>query len=314
MAVFSETAAGHESMLTLTADADFNGEKEVVIHDYMPRQEYVKDGLVLWLDGLDNAGQTMELKQGANSLRLRTDFANVFDTTSAITFRKNGESAWYADAEKKNTFVSGNNAAYDRARYYGEEMTAPEVKLNGTELSEEGTTTVTARFENGVAVIPVESTQTGSVPMKITVDGRTCETVLVTNDVVDLAVRDIPDSVHLTGVSETAAVSVIRAMLKEQVEAALADTFFAEDGGSVSVSGTESPYRVDLTLGDQTKTKSVAVTIEYADSTDMDILKRAMAKIMQGEFSFKTAEEVTAEALQQQITEKLDSGITASVV
>ena len=462
-AVFSETAAGHESMLTLTADADFNGEKEVVIHDYMPRQEYVKDGLVLWLDGLDNAGagvhdsqaeywmdltdqtpiainrddrtdtegmnhftdnafclnaskvylpdkvaqavngdaytvefvvdsegysgyergysplmtvdetadswsifvrtagQTMELKQGANSLRLRTDFANVFDTTSAITFRKNGESAWYADAEKKNTFVSGNNAAaqqvilggrlkdnsgnvsnayvttaswhairvynralseeelqqnaaYDRARYYGEEMTAPEVKLNGTALSEEGTTTVTARFENGVAVIPVESTQTGSVPMKITVDGRTCETVLVTNDVVDLAVRDIPDSVHLTGVSETAAVSVIRAMLKEQVEAALADTFFAEDGGSVSVSGTESPYRVDLTLGDQTKTKSVAVTIEYADSTDMDILKRAMAKIMQGEFSFETAEEVTAEALQQQITEKLDSGITASVV
>ena len=141
MAVFSETAAGHESMLTLTADADFNGEKEVVIHDYMLRQEYVKDGLVLWLDGLDNAGagvhdsqaeywmdltdqtpiainrddrtagQTMELKQGANSLRLRTDFANVFDTTSAITFRKNGESAWYADAEKKNTFVSGNNAA-----------------------------------------------------------------------------------------------------------------------------------------------------------------------------------------------------------
>lgn len=461
-AVFSESAAGHESALTLTAENDFNGEKEVVLSDYMPKQEYVQDGLVMWLDGIDNAGtgvhdskseywmdltdntpiavnredktdaegtntftdnafclnaskvclpdkaaqavngdaytvefvvdsdgysgyergysplmtvdetadswsifvrtagQTMELKQGANSLRLRTDFVNVFDTTSAIAFRKNGESAWYANAEKKNTFVSGNNAAaqkvilggrlrdnngnvsnayvtnasyhavriydralseeelqqnaaYDQVRYYGGEITAPDVTINGTALSGEGTTTVTARFENGVAVIPVESGQTGTVSMKVTVEDRTCGAALVTNDVVDLAVSDVPDSVHLTGVSETAAVSVIRGLLKEQVEAALADTFFVQDGGSITVSGAESPYSVKLTLGDRTKTKSVAVSIEYSDSTDMDILKRAMAEIMQGEFRFESADEVTALALQQQITEKLVTDITATV-
>lgn len=39
-----------------------------------------------------------------------------------------------------------------------------------------------------------------------------------------------------------------------------------------------------------------------------------MAKILQGEFSFTSAEEVSAEALQQQISEKLESGVTANVV
>ncbi len=462
-AVFSETAIGHESVLTLTAGSDFSGEKEVEISDYMPKQEYVQEGLVLWLDGIDNVGngmhnsqseywtdltdgtqiiinregkeetegtntftdtafqlnnskvylpdkvaqtvngdaytvefvadsenysgyeraysplmtvdepadswsifvrtpgQTMELKQGANSLRLQTDFANVYDITSAITFQKNQESAWYANGEKKNTFLSGNNAqaqniilggrlkdnsgnvseayvtsvsyhairvynralseaelqqnaAYDQMRYYGKEPEAPDVKINGTALSGEGTTTIIAEFTDGVAKIPVDSMENGTIPMKITVDGMSCSTELLTGDVLDLAIKAVPDSIHLTEVSSTAVPSAIRALLKEQVEIALQDSFFLKDGGSVAVTGTESPYNVELTLGENVKNKLVEAAIEWADSTDMDILKKAMAKILQGEFSFSSAEEVTAEALQQQICEKLEEGITAEVV
>lgn len=461
-AVFTQAAAGHESMLTLTADSDVNGEREVKISGYMPKQEYVQDGLVLWLDGIDNVGagihdsqaeawtdltdqtpiainredkddtegtntftdtafqlheskvflpdkvaqtvngdaytveivtdaegysgyeraysplmtvdegedswsifvrtvgKTMELKQGANSLRMRTDFENVFDTTSAIVFQKNQESAWYANGEKKSTFTSGNNASarkvilggrlrdnsgnvsdayvtsasyhairiynralsegelqqnaeFDQMRYYGKERKAPDVQINGTSLSEEGATVITAVFEDGVARIPVVSNQVGTVSMEITVDGVSGSASLSTKDVLDLTLAQVPDSVYLTGVSETAAVSVIRNLLKEQVEAALTDSFFAQDGGSIAVSGMESPYQVELTLGEKTKTKSVAAVIEYADSTDMDILKRAMADILKGEFSFQSAQEVTAQALTEQINEKLEEGVTAIV-
>lgn len=462
-AVFSEAAVGHESVLMLTAESDFNGTKEVRISDYMPKQEYVSDGLVLQLDGIDNTGtgehsnqseywtdltsgtqiainrenkeekegtnsftdtalqlnaskvylpdkaaqavngdaytvelvtdsqgysgyerrysplmtvdetadswsifvrdigKTMELKQGVNSVRLRTEFANVFDTTSAVVFQKNMESAWYAGGEKKDTFVSGNNAAaqkvilggrlkdnngnvsneyvtsasyhavriynralseaelqhnaaLDRKRYYGEAYVAPDVIINSIPLSVEGVTSVTAEFENGVARIPVLSREEGTVPLTIEVEGLSCSAELVTKDVVDLAVGMIPDSVHLTGVADTAAQSVIRELVKEQAEAALKDSFFIQDGGSIAVSGTESPYRLELTLGEKTRFKSVAVTIEYADSTDMDILKKAMTKIQQGEFVFDQAEEVTAEALQQQIQPNLEEDITAEVV
>lgn len=461
-AVFSEAAVNHESTLTLTAGSELNGEKEVEISDYMPKQEYVQEGMVLWLDGIDNVGagmhdsqseywtdltdntqivinredkvdtegsntftdtafqlngskvylpdkvaqavnsdaytvelvvdsqgysgadrtysplmtvdeaadswsvfvrtpgQTMELKQGANSLRLKTDYANVVDTTSAITFQKDQESAWYANGEKKNTFVSGNNAAaenvilggrltgsdgvvsesyvtaasyhairvynralseaelrqnaaYDQTRYYGKGEEAPNVKVNGTALNKEGTTTITAKFENGVATIPVESMEAGTVSMNIAVDGMAVSAELVTKEVIDLAVATIPDSVQLTEVSSTAVPSVIRELLKEQIEIALQDSAFVQEGGSIYVSGTESPYLVEVTLGEETKTKSVEAMITYAASTDMDTLKQSMAKILQGEFSFTSAEEVTAEALQQQMSGKLEEGVTANV-
>mgnify|MGYP002709115637 CR=1 FL=1 len=134
-----------------------------------------------------------------------------------------------------------------------------------------------------------------------------------TADVVDLAAAEVPDSVHLTEVSTTAAASVIRNRVKELVEDTLKDSYFAEDGGSIDVSGEESPYSVELTLGEKVKMKSVSVTVEYADNADMDILKKTMAQILQGEFSFTSAKDVTAQALQQQIDGKLEEGVTATV-
>ena len=455
-AAFSEAAVGHESSLTLTVGGDFDGTKEVKISDYLPEQEYVENGLVLWLDGIDNvgegqhdnastywtnlvdgeqitinregksdtegtntftdnalqlnkskvylpssvatavngdaytvefvvdsegysgyqssyspimtvdegadtfsifvrtAGKTMELKQGSNQVRLRTDFANVLDTTSAIRFQKNQESAWFANGEKKDTFTSGNNAvaenvilggrlgsdaytttasyhavrvynralsdaelqqnaAYDQVRYYDGEVETPDVKINGTALSEEGTTTITAEFEDGVATIPVESMEKGTVSMNFTVDEKSCSADLVTEEVLDQAARKLSDTVTLTEVSSTATQSEIRTLIKEQVEKELQDSYFTLEGGSVSVSGTASPYSVTLTLGEDATTKSVTANIEWAKDTDMDVLKKEMVSVFQGEFSFASEEEVTAEALQQQIGEKVEEDITATV-
>lgn len=448
-AVFSEASAGYESTLTIKGDKSLNGEKDVVISNYM-REDYVKDGLVLQLDGIDNAGigshvsdsdawvnlinneeiainpvegsdnsfidgdtfflngskvylpeyvasaingdaytvefvvesegysgydryyspiltvdeaadnfsifvrtpgEKMELKQRNDKAaeRLKTTFDNALDKTSAVTVQKDVESAWYANGEKKasvppvwddtrtvkNVILGGrtggdsyittaayhtiriynralteaelqHNAAVDQRRYYAAETQVPNIRVNDTPLDESGTTTVKAVFKDGEAIIPVMSHETGTVFMNITVDGVTAGNVaLVTKNVIEQAAALIPDAITLENMSVTVKQSAIRAAIKEKVKEALEGSKFTQSDGAVTVSGTKSPYTVTLSLGGDTKTKSVAVTLEYAEPAELEKLTTVMWKILRGEFSFDSAENVTLENLQNQVNEKL---------
>ena len=427
-AVFSDAVLNRESVLTLTTNSNVNGEKEITFSDYIPEQEYVQDGLVLWLDGIDNAGKdvhdsqseywmditdntqikinrddkdqsegtnvftdtafqlnqskvylpdkvaqtingdgytvefvvdskgysgyeqaysplmtvdekadswsiftrtagkTMELKQGANYVRLQNDFENVYDTTSAITFQKNKESVWYANGQKKSGFTSsynaeaqkiilggrlrdasGNlsadcvtsasyhairiynralstaelrqNAVYDQMRYYGRETNVPDVKINNMELSKDGSTTVHADFENGVAKIPVVSKEAGTIPVKVTIDGVSCSADLVTGEELDVAAQAIPDSLEFTEVSDTVTPSVIRERLKEKIATALQGTVFVQDGGSFNISGYQDTFTVELKLGEETKIKTVNVTVPI-NGYDTDIYEPTTSLVM----------------------------------
>ena len=105
------------------------------------------------------------------------------------------------------------------------------------------------------------------------------ETETVTGGAIDLAMEMIPESIELTGVSSTSTPSVIRKALKEQLDEQLKDTAFVQDGGSISVSGDQNSFSVKLTLGEDTKTKTVTATFAI-EGYDADIYEPATGLVM----------------------------------
>ena len=453
-----------DGTITLNADSNLNGEQKVTVKNYMTENKYVTDGLVLMLDGINNAGEnthdtnsdswvnladnskveinrtenrfesegtnyftdnafvlnnskvylpssvadavngtnytvelladsteysgntraysplmtvdetsdsfsifvrtvgkTMELKQGANSLRLRTDFANVLDTTSAIVFDKGNNSVWYANAEAKSSFVSSNqaaakniilggrlrnnngtfdngyitqakyyavrvynrsltqselkqNAQLDRARYYGEEFTAPKITFNSVPLSNTGTTEFTASFVNGVATVNANSAELGDTNLTFSVNGTDADATVTTVSAIDDAVSKINKEVTINNVPQSATTAQIQQLIADDITSQLSSTVFVASNGKVEVTGTKNPYTATLSLGDDTKAVEINATINYSTATDEDLLKKELQKIMQGEFNFDNNAKVTAEALQTQIQNKIDETVTANVV
>ena len=117
-AEFSDAVLNHESVLTLTTNSDVNGQKEVQISDYIPKQEYVQDGLVMWLDGIENAGKGTHNNQSEywvdltdnSQIKINRDDKDASEGTNIFTdnaFQLNASKVYLSDKVAKA--VNGDN-------------------------------------------------------------------------------------------------------------------------------------------------------------------------------------------------------------
>ena len=204
------------------------------------------------------------------------------------------------------------NAALDRSRFLGEDPAAPDMTFDGVELESDGDTALTLNFTDGAAQLTVVSGELGGQAVTLEVDGQSIQLELQTKSVLDAAADQTPGSLEVT-VAASATDNDIRAALAELVEQALEGSPFLEEGGSVQVSGSEAEgFQAVLELDGETARKDLEVTVRREEATAADALAPYFQKVMQGTFSFESAEAVTAEAIEEQVSAMLaDDTVTA---
>ncbi|MEQ2456120.1 glycerophosphodiester phosphodiesterase family protein [Flavonifractor hominis] len=207
------------------------------------------------------------------------------------------------------------NATLDRSRFLGEEEPQlPALSFNDTALEQDGTTELTLTFENGVATLPVVSGALGSQELTLSVDGQQCQLELVTLTALEAAVKQLPQDAISVTVAASASDLDICAAVAEQLTAALEGTPFLEQGGSLRVDGNERDgFQAVLSQNGNSQSAKVEVNVQREESTDADVLKPDFQKVLQGAFSFDSAESITAQSIQEQAAALLgDAGVTPS--
>ena len=208
------------------------------------------------------------------------------------------------------------NAALDRSRFLGEtDPELPDLTVNDGTLDADGSTDVTLTFADGVAMLPVVSGALGSQALTLSVDGQECRLELVTITAMEEALKHLPQEGVTVTVAASGSDQDICTAAARQLTAALEGTAFMEQGGALRVTGSEATgFQAILTKGSDSKSVAVQVTVQREESTDADLLAPYFRTVMQGAFSFESAEAVTAQAIAEQTAALLaDEGVTPSV-
>lgn len=195
--------------------------------------------------------------------------------------------------------------------YLDEMGGAPALLVGGVPLEADGETVIPLDFEKGTASLPVVGTGVGSFALTLTCEGRTGSVCLEVVSALELAVELAPKEVTVS-VDKAATDLTVRATAAERIEQAIAASGFTAAGGKVRVSGSESRgFTVTLTgEGEQVKL-STRVDVYRREAKGEKALEELMERLLSSDFSFVREDEVTAEAIEEEISAMVGDEKTA---
>ncbi|MGN8967076.1 glycerophosphodiester phosphodiesterase [Intestinimonas sp. HCP28S3_D6] len=184
--------------------------------------------------------------------------------------------------------------------YLEEDGTVPALTVGGQVLEADGETQITLEFEKGEAALPVMGGAVGNYALSLEAGGRTGTVSLEVVSALEEARSLVPDRITVS-VSKDASAFAVRTAIAEQVEKSIATSGFTAAGGKVRVTGEEQKgFSITLTGEGQMVTLPTKVSIYRRDASGQEVLENQLKAILTGDFSFETAEEITAESIANQ--------------
>lgn len=198
--------------------------------------------------------------------------------------------------------------------YLDEEGTVPALTVGGQALEADGETQLTLEFEKGEATLPVVGGAVGDYTLSLEVGGRAGTVSLEVVSALEWAKSLAPDRLTVT-VSKDASFFAVRTAVAEKVESTLAPSGFTAAGGKIRVTGDEQKgFTITLSGEGQTVTLPTKVSIYRRASTGQEVLEGQLQAILTGDFSFDTAEEITADSIAAQASAMVGDEKTAVTV
>ena len=195
--------------------------------------------------------------------------------------------------------------------YLDETGAVPTLTVGGQALEADGETQLTLEFEKGQAALPVVGGAVGDYTLSLEAGGRTGTVSLEVVSALEWARSLAPDRLTVTVSREDSALAV-RTAVAQKVEDALAPSGFTSAGGKVHVTGEEGKgFSITLTGEGQTVTLPTKVSVYRRDSSGQETLENQLKAILTGDFTFETAEEITAESIAAQASAMVGDEKTA---
>lgn len=184
--------------------------------------------------------------------------------------------------------------------YLDETGAVPALTVGGQALEADGETQLTLEFDKGEATLPVVGSAVGDCALSLEAGGRTGTVSLEVVSALEWAISLAPDRLTVTVVKDASAFTV-RTAVAEKIENTLAPSGFTAAGGKIRVTGEEQKgFTITLTGEGQTVTLPTKVSLYRRDASGQEVLEGQLQAVLTGDFSFNTAEEITAEAIAAQ--------------